>query len=288
MMNAGQKAIKHLDRLLQLPDSSSMNIFVLLYLPPPACTSLCKTTRAPPKAAVLWQLYNQGYIAQIKGMNIGFDVVSTRNVFNLYWPVPEVCIQNLAELLDVLFVSHRHPDHMDLDLIGRMIRLEKLVVVPKEIMHLMPRRVVGLEGNEERQLISTRDRHLRLNVFAHRGRHIQDNNRFISHRNYEVESENGFCILHTGDHDYTDFIKHIGDVDLMIFKFGQVNPLISDKDTIANLTKNFRARLFIPSGLNEIGNQGERRISYESAKEVFENCPVPYRILTWGESLKVL
>lgn len=279
------KAVKHLDRLLQLPTSHT-NYYIRHYFISRLTKVLQGCRRHFPKRrdAILWQLYNQGYIFQVKGLNIGFDIVTTQNVFNLYWSIPEQLIQSLAEALDMLFVSHRHPDHMDLNLIERMVRLEKLVVAPKEILHLLPRRVVGMEGNEERQLVSPMNRHIRLNVYAHRGRHVQDNNRFISHRNYEIETETGFCLLHTGDHDYSEFLKHISDIDILIFKYGHIHPAISDSEAVGKLLKTFRTRMFIPSGFNEIGNHLESS-SYEAAREVFAHYPVPYRILTWGESL---
>ncbi len=279
------KTIKHLDRLLQLPHSNT-NYYIRQYFISRLTQVLQNIRKIVPKSreGILWQLYNQGYIFQIKGLTIGFDVVTTQNVFNLYWPIPEHLVQGLAEAIDILFVSHRHPDHMDLNLIDRMIRLDKLVVVPKEIIHLLPRRVVGMDGNEERQLLAPNNRRIRLNVFAHRGRHIQDNQRFISHRNYEIETETGFCLLHTGDHDYTEFLRHISDIDVLIFRYGFINPQITDQEAVEKLVKTFRTRMFIPSGFNELGNHLECS-SYENARETLSQYPVPYQILTWGESL---
>ena len=102
----------------------------------------------------LHQLYNCGYIIQTPSMNFGMDVVSTKHVWELFWKIDPLVFEELSDLLDMAFVSHRLPDHLDLEVVNRMIGADKLVAVPSGMENLCINGVIGFEPGEIRDLYS--------------------------------------------------------------------------------------------------------------------------------------
>ena len=81
----------------------------------------------PPSGIELLQLYNCGVVIRTAGAAVGIDVVTGRHVWGVNWTIADELVRGLAEHLDLLLVTERIPDHLDLG-IGygdlHLVRLE--------------------------------------------------------------------------------------------------------------------------------------------------------------------
>jgi L-ascorbate metabolism protein UlaG (beta-lactamase superfamily) len=252
------------------------------------------------KKATIWQLYNDGYIIQVPQedeklkLNIGFDVVSGRHVWGVQWDIPDHIVESIADSMDVLFISHRHPDHLDLDIANRMIKSGKVVIVPQMIIDLFRPGAVGISVDEVKEITDTEGKTINLTVKANLGDHVYDKGRKIDLLYYEVTVESPILnkdkkelkIIHTSDHDYTKSFKSSENVDILFAKCGDINPDYSPSQSMEILLARCNPGLVIPAHLEEIGHPiAGGRESYESAYRLINKCSVPVAILTWGESI---
>lgn len=236
----------------------------------------------------IWQCYNHGYIASVSHLMIAFDVVSTRNVYNLFWDLEPTIVSSLSDLIDILFVTHRHPDHLDLELVNALIRKGKKVIIPAELSNLLPFGAIGMKKNEERTITFPSKFDDWLKIKAHEGLHVYDKGRNIDIRYYEVSVSNGIRFLHLGDHDYTKFIAKIEPVNVLFPKCGGVSANFSDKKAMKLITKKVSTEHLLPGHINEIGHPVKGgRISYETAFACMKYLKTPWNILAWGEAIKL-
>jgi len=80
-----------------------------------------KNTQVPDGQIKLWHVYNMGIVAKTKNLTIGFDLAHRWINFG---------IPKLADQLDILIISHPHPDHYDSSLVKRALKRGVVVVLP--------------------------------------------------------------------------------------------------------------------------------------------------------------
>jgi len=73
------------------------------------------------------KLYNCGFILRSSNTTVGIDIAYKYGFGN------NDGVSDIASMLDVLFVTHKHGDHFDVDLINKMLELGKPVVMPSDI-----------------------------------------------------------------------------------------------------------------------------------------------------------
>lgn len=164
--------------------------------------ALSRELAAPPTgAASVHLLYNMGVIVRTPRLKVAFDLVSTRHVLGVYWDVDDALLERTVDLVDVLFVSHRHADHLDIEFAERMVRAGKPVVGPAEATDVLPRGVLAFEAGERRTLFGVGKGNASLAITAHPGRHVRG--RQTPLRAFEVGIDDTVTVLHAGDHDFT-------------------------------------------------------------------------------------
>ena len=77
----------------------------------------------------IWKVYNMGFIVKTPNHTWGFDVRSGNTITRKFTPDQ---LAKLVKILDVLFLSHNHADHVGADLVREMVRAGKTVVRPTD------------------------------------------------------------------------------------------------------------------------------------------------------------
>jgi L-ascorbate metabolism protein UlaG (beta-lactamase superfamily) len=227
-----------------------------------------------------WLVYNHGFIVETPAAVIGFDVVSARGGPNVWWNIPAELVEGLASCLDILLVSHRHLDHLDVELVARMRGAGKAVVLPVELSCLFARGVRHASPGDALDLPGG------VRVRAHDGRHVYAGGRVLPMRYYEAEFPGGPRVLHLADHDYTGEVPHDGPVDLLIPKCGGVSADADDGEAMRRCLAAVRPARVLPGHLFELGHPvREGRTGIAAAHDILEGAGVPFEALFWGEGI---
>ncbi len=141
----------------------------------------------------IWRLYNMGFVVKSADATIGFDIHPGRVFDNTMTKSQQ---RRLAELLDVAFVSHQHPDHLSREFVGQMLEAGKKVVLPEGIAkEIKGQNVVRLwDARTEPYTVGPVD------IWPYPGRQFS----IPPVRNcvYIVRT-GGFLVMHQGDNDYS-------------------------------------------------------------------------------------
>ena len=245
----------------------------------------------------LYQLYNSGYIIQTPTLNIGIDVVSGKHVWDVYWDVDPTVFARLSDLLDISFVTHRLPDHLDLDVVNRLISQDKIVVVPSGMESLCLNGVIGFEPGETRDLYSLGREQISLKIQAYDGVYRDLSANDIDLRCYRMAIEEKLRILHLGEHSYGGFSSVPGD-PFFLGDAGHIDILIcplpraefeGEVTQFYQFIKRLNPDVIIPSHLAELGQSKaqSKEGPYEKAYEILEKTGKDFAVLTWGDSVKI-
>jgi|GEM_PF-80760 len=245
----------------------------------------------------LYQLYNSGYVIQTPTLNIGIDVVSGRHVWDVYWDVDPRVVSKLTDLLDISFVTHRLPDHLDLDVVNRLISQDKIVVVPSGMESLCINGVIGFEPGESRDLYSLGRDHISLKIQAFEGVYRHMSAKDIDMRCYRMSIEERLHIFHLAEHSYGGFSSvpgdpfYIGDidhVDILICPLPR-SEVDGEMTRFYQFVKRLNPDVIIPSHLAELGQSESEPDGgpYERAHEILEKTGKDFAVLTWGDSVKI-
>ncbi|MFC1557614.1 alpha/beta fold hydrolase, partial [candidate division KSB1 bacterium] len=151
------------------------------------------------EGASVWLLYNFGFVIKTASVTFGIDLCN--------WPEFDFEeFLELADLIDVYFISHWHLDHFCEELVLAMNDRGKPVVappVPEWWAHLT---ATGMDAGTQ-MTVDT------LDVTAHDGVH------FVPVRQFEITTPEGIKFLHTGDNEETASLPDFnpGEVDVLLF-----------------------------------------------------------------------
>jgi serine protease AprX len=233
----------------------------------------------PARGVEIVQLYNCGVVLRSATARVGIDVVTGRHVWGVNWPLPDGVLSELADSIDVLLVTQRLPDHLDLDLVRALLERGRTVVVPEEVRTAVAEGCVGMPAGALRTFDV---RGAGVEVKGHRARHWWDPDGHVVQRTYEV-TLGGVLVHHLADHDHTRFLDLSRPPDVLLAVAGRV----SDADprlSTRGLLQQARPRLLVPTHLAELGRPGYGGADgYDAVVAHLDGCAVPWRLLTWGE-----
>ena len=253
------------------------------------------------EGAVIWKLYNDGFIVRTRSVTIAFDLYTARGVGD--GPgYSEEAVDRIVRQCDALFVSHRHGDHADVRFAQEFIDTGKPVLAPEtafskehiheRVTHLrsIPHKVqeVSIKGNQ----------HLRVVAYpGHQGKDIEN---IV----WLVTTPEGLTFVQTGDQFLSEDFAWIDSVS----QYHQVDVLFPQCWTLdlSRMADGMQPKLVIPGHENELGHTIGRRVPIwvdyrRKTGDMFgywqwierhvksdepapgSGYPQPLLVMTWGE-----
>lgn len=229
----------------------------------------------------IWSIYNDGFIIKTKTTTFGIDVVTTDSIKGLDWDIDETLFDNLSSVLDFLLITHSHSDHSDDELIKNMLKKNKKVFVCKDDEMLYNKKISTFVQGEKFEYNNQL-------IFPFKGVHVYDNNRNINISYFQIFTDADINIIHTGDHDYTQYLNYRNKIDCIIPRLSGVNAEYSIWDYFKVLNK-IEPKVVIPGHIIELSHlPGGGRGTY---KEILSNIltfNIPTYILMWAESCHLI
>ena len=216
------------------------------------------------EGATIWLIYNHGFVVKTPTICFGFDLYD-------YFETGEFL--QLGDLLDVLFISHIHPDHWSMKLVDKMRKLGKPVVGPSAMsssilsIRMKPGDTATISG---------------LNVRSYYGLHT------VPVSMFEVRTPEGISFLHTGDNAVYETLPLNADIDvLMINAWINWNGVILEPNVLKYALYRVNPRVALPAHINDLGhvNNGQTVPHWEPAYALYDDAyrSYDYAVLSWGE-----
>lgn len=243
--------------------------------------------------ATLWQLYNDGVVVTTTGRAIGFDVVPYPRRFG--WPDTLEFTEKLARQLDLLLVTHAHPDHYDRALVGEMLRRGRPVVLPESVAYEWPPEATVLVAREGADYV-TDD----VGILCRRGWHVWEKDpATVPLCYYEVVLPDEITLIFIGDHDYTRGLTKTPGRKLDVFFIPWRNPNETYEpghpayrgdtlDAVRRVVDILQPRLLLYEHVAEWEHVYDGfTAAYDLALRLQKNLPIPSELLFWGEHVRL-
>ncbi|MBW7874368.1 MAG: S8 family serine peptidase [Candidatus Cloacimonetes bacterium] len=242
---------------------------------------------------LIHQMYNGGYILETPTLNLGIDVVSCQHVWDMYWKIRPDVFPEITRLLDIAFVTHRLPDHLDLDIVNRMISDDKLVIVPSGMENLCLNGVIGFEAWEKRELYSLGPYDMSIQIEALPGRYRYPMVTDIDMRSFRISITEKLNLLVLGEVDNRSALQVIRQAGKdfkthLLFVPLPISDETRDLDLFYQLIEEIQPDVILPSCIGELAQKDAlARSSYRRAWELLSRTGREFEILGWGDSVKV-
>ena len=237
------------------------------------------------EGAMIWKLYNHGFIIRTATVTFGFDLVRAHSAKAEGFVIEDALMKRIVDQCDALFMSHRHSDHADKWVAKSFIDQGKPVVAPPEvwqddpihskITHLKREahtaQSLPIQGGKQELIV--------INYAGHQGDAIENNVPLVF-------SPEGLSFVQTGDQSNREdfsWIDEVGnhhDVDVLM-------PNCWTPD-ILRMVKGIQPQLVITGHENEMGHTIDHRESYWLTYTRLEGATAPYIVMTWGEAYHYL
>lgn len=242
------------------------------------------------KGAVIWKLYNMGFIIRTKTVTLAFDLVDGKSSRSDSFAIPKNVLDRLISQCDILFVSHYHRDHADEAIAQQFINSGKPVIAPPQIWVGKPihRDVTHLKRQADtlQELKLKNGQKLKIVVFPGHQMSETENNVPL------VYTPEGLSFSHMGDQiNEGKFVIDYEWIDQVAQKH-HVDVLIPPSWTneIFRIVKGFNPKLVIPGHENELGHPLDDRVPFWGDSEFLELTYPALKashfktlIMTWGE-----
>ena len=228
----------------------------------------------------IWAMYNHGFIVKTPSTVFAFDLVKgyrdNNDALNPWNNV--VFPMEILDQIEILFISHSHGDHWDNQIKQRVISHGGEVIYPGEVSGLG---TVPLRANDTQTVKG-------VNIIAHNGLHS------VPNRMYEVNTPEGFKIIHTGDNQHSNTLPILEDLDILL-----VNAWVNESGSqhaiqgMKNCIYKLEPRVTIPGHFQELAHDWKpgsvyTRVPFEWGIEVADAvASFKIEILTWGEGIAI-
>lgn len=223
--------------------------------------------RSKKKGVELFKLYNDGFVVRAGGATVGFDLCGTRQGVKY---IPDSLMREIVGLCDMLFISHRDPDHADAIVVDMASEAGIPVYGPEDY------------PNEKTEKVRMEDFGSRLakglEVQALPGHQDELQNNI-----YVVTFPNGHTVAHCGDQYNREDLAWLKTVSEKMAR--PLDILIIDcwalelKETV----EGFSPHLVVFGHENEMGHTIDHREAFWLTQHKSNTLPVPSVILSWGE-----
>jgi glyoxylase-like metal-dependent hydrolase (beta-lactamase superfamily II) len=191
----------------------------------------------------------------------------------------------LVAQVDILFISHLHPDHANQQMAELFIRAGKPVIVPPGLWSDQPfAKGLTFPDRSPNRTIPITANHKTIRVVVYPGHQGP-----VLNNVYFLTFPGGFAVLHTGDQDLP---QEQGEDRTWLNGIGNehhVNVLLVDGwyANLVDLIASVRPDLVIPGHEDELSHVVPHREGYDQTYERLSHSSRPFAVMTWGESLSV-
>lgn len=220
----------------------------------------------------IYKLYNHGFVVRTNTVTFAFDLYRGDSL------VSDSLMQAVVHYCDILFISHIHSDHADLQVAQMFIKEGKPVWGPtnlwednKSIYHIRAEKVIE-------EAVTVRGKNLTVKILPG---HQDD----LVNNVYNVITPEGFSIVHTGDQYNKDDMKWIAQIKKQI---QALDVLLVNCWTLHfnEFVEDFDPQLVITGHENEMGHTIDHREPYWLSFQKLKYIRKPYILMTWGEYYK--
>jgi L-ascorbate metabolism protein UlaG (beta-lactamase superfamily) len=232
----------------------------------------------------IWRLYNHGALVRTPTASFTFDFVP--GIGTEGFALSKEWLERLVAQSDAHFISHKHPDHSNPNVVRLFMEAHKPVVAPERLFPEEPNLSSYLTVLERRlhveHTVPIRGGNSRLRVVTfpgHQGPSILNNVTL-------VKTADDLTVVHTGDQsgdegEGTDFdwitqIGHYHSVDVLLVN-GWTNGL-------HRIIRGVNPRLVIPGHENEMTHAVPHREEYTQDYERMFGLHYHFIVMSWGES----
>ncbi len=261
------------------------------------------------EGAMIWKLYNHGFIVRTGSVTIAFDfyrgvsrfrvddpVAGRRYVDSPGFPISDALTKRIVRQCDVLFISHRHNDHADPVVAQAFLDEGKPVVAPEDVFEGMPlqSKLTHLKRvADEVQKLPIQNGALDLKLVVYPGQQYQGQG--LPNNVVLVFTPEDLSFAHNGDqindpypeyqedYKWIDHVHELYKVDVLM-----TNCWLND---IMRFTRGFDPNLVLPSHQNELGHPIFDRVPYWGDSEQLQltypqllASTYPVLVMTWGEA----
>ncbi len=260
-----------------------------------SATEAIETTRVQ-EGAIIWKLYNMGFIVRSPTVTVAFDLVRGDSARCPEFAIPTALMERLVKQCDALFISHRHGDHAEEAVARMFIAQGKPVVAPpqvwaeKEIFKTITH--LNRQAHVEQMLpVQQGARQLKVVVFPGHQMEKTENNVSL------VITPEGLSFAHLGDQiNEGAFMVDYAWID-QVAKHHHVDVLLPPSWTneILRIANGFHPELILPGHENELGHPIDDRVPFWGDSEFLQlTYPELKRsaytvvVMTWGESIQYI
>jgi len=223
---------------------------------------------APQSGARVWKLYNHGFVIRTAHHCYGFDIVPGVDETSMSGEQ----MGRLADMLEVLFISHRHGDHADGKFAQMMLDRDKTVVINPNVWEdkrPSTGKLIRIGGDRSGAVNG-----IKFEVFPGHQENIPNNVYLVT-----ADSVN---VMHTGDQysrsDLEDWIKDFSQswhVDILLPNCWTLD--------IGRMVSEIAPRVVITGHENELGHTVDHRESFAKTYLQLVGLRAPYVVMSWGE-----
>lgn len=211
----------------------------------------------------IWHMYNHGFVVKTQNHTFGFDLYGGVDNTRL----TPAQMDKLVDAVDVLFVSHRHGDHVDPGIILRMLERNKPVLAAIDVG--VDERVRHLKAPASGTVAG-----LKYTIWP--GTQEPD-----TPNNVHIVEADGLVVMHTGDQyhrpdfAWIDHVKEKHEVDVFL-------PQCWTMD-MPRFAQGVNPRLIITGHENELGHMPYGRRGFVETYQNLLRTPYPSVMMAWGE-----
>lgn len=244
------------------------------------------------KGAVIWKLYNMGFIVRTASVTLAFDLVRGNSAKEADFALPDAVMDRFADQCDALFISHRHDDHADMRTAQAFLDRGKPVAAPPGLWEESPigARVLRMKREARTlQSLSVRGGAVDLRVVVWPGHQMKPTENNVS----LVFTPEGMSFCHMGDQiNEGDFMEDYAWIDEAA-RHHKVDVLMPAcwTNEIHRIVRGFNPRLVLPGHENELGHPLDDRVPYWGDSEYLGltypellRSDYPVVVMAWGES----
>lgn len=225
----------------------------------------------------IYKLYNDAFIVRTKSVTVAFDISRCRCRGHKDPIVPTDMAEKLVAKCDVMFLTHKHGDHVDRHVVEQFVKAGKPVVATPNIL-------TDMEGITHRRAEDGVDR---LGVTLKSGKELQvvifpGFQGKLLNNVYVVTTPEKYTVCHTGDMSGKSNFKWLDSVKK---EAPEIDALMVNCWTgkIAKVIEKYNPRYVVTGHENEMGHSIDHREAFWLTFAKLAPVKYDYVVTAWGE-----